>query len=161
MRTRYDCSRLFMGCFPVRGERFALELVADPDPLAFDEADNATLTVRLVTWDLDAETGGLQIRDVKEQELYLGAPLLQASRLPELLEGWARALVRVFESQERLAAEAPAAYEALAERVDYLMPHDLMWACFDALRLKRPRTAADFEEALLGSAKRLGRYLIS
>jgi hypothetical protein len=160
MRTRQEITHLFEGAFPVRTNRFWLELYPDPDPVVFDENEDGRITVRLVTLDHDEETGTIQIRDVKEQQLFVPNPLLQATHLPEFLQGWRRALASVFESQERFAREDPSAYESFSKSIDCLMPYDLIsHECFDVLRLKKPRSVSDIEQALLGSRKRLGGFL--
>jgi hypothetical protein len=157
---RQEITRLFEGAFPVRTNRFWLELYPDPEPVVFDENEDGRITVRLVTLDHDEETDTIQICDVKEQQIFVPNPVLQATRLPELLQGWRRALTKVFESQERFARVDAAAYERFSGRIECLMPYDLIsYACFDVLRLKKPRSAADIEQALLGSRKRLGGFL--
>jgi hypothetical protein len=139
-----DVQQLFRDAFPVRSDRVSLELV----DLAQPDDGSLKATVRLIVWDV-ADDGVLAIRDVKEQEVWLGpASGLADPRLPACIAGWALALEQLFAQDDH-------------EWVECLMPHDLMPSFVGLLALKRPRTPEDFAEALLGSKQRLGRFLKS
>ena len=108
-----------------------------------EREESLCLTLHLVTWERGAEPGERQIRDLKEQQLFLGpVSLLQrGDRLAAFLRGAKAALETVFES---------------GAETETLMPHDL-WR-HDVLKLMRAQTADDFRRALLVRS-RLGRYL--
>lgn len=138
-----DVLQIFQDIFPVRGGLVALELA---DAVVREDDDQAlVLTVRLIVW--ERVDDALQIRDIKEQEVYVGSlEELAQPRLPECVAGWAQAAQQVFEQDD-------------VSFVETLMPHDLICNFPALLALKRPRTADDFAEAVLTSKQRLGAYL--
>src|SRR5512144_3225378 len=70
-------------------------------------------TFRLIVWDMNEETGVMSIRDVKEQQVYLGLQDLSVATLARFNE-LVRALVKVL---SRALAHAES---------ETLMPHDLL-----------------------------------
>lgn len=137
-----DALSLLRDIFPIAADRVSLELVE------LDVRDGIILAVvRLIAWDVDGETR--QIRDVKEQEVALGrAASLEQPRAAACIEGWKQALEHLFAQDD-------------VEEIEGLMPHELMPSFTELLALKRPRSADDFADALLGSRQRLGRWLKS
>lgn len=133
---------LLRDVFPARSERVSLELVS----AQLREERALVATLRLLVWER-GEDGALQIRDVKEQELFVGdVEILADPRLEACVRGSNLALEQLF-AQEQL------------EWVEVCMPSDLLHAYEGLLRLKRPRSAEDFAEALLASKQRLGRFV--
>jgi hypothetical protein len=108
-----------------------------------ESEDSLRVTLRLVSWARDEESGERQVRDIKEQQLYLGpASLLRhGDRLAAFLRGSCAALKTVFEA---------------GAETETLMPHDL-WR-HGVLKLVKAQSADDFRRALLVRS-RLGRYL--
>lgn len=154
----------FSAEFPISSDRFSLEL-----PDTWTDEDSGEIheylrqlpngdwraTLRFVGWDVDGDVRS--VRDIKEQEvIVLHARHGEDPRVSAYAAGWAAALRHVFQVHAELAAakELP---EKLADALAYSMPSDL---CFpDALDLKRPRTAADFTDAMLSGSRRLGALL--
>lgn len=138
---RVDVSGRIAGYFPIGSELVKLEVVAGEDEDDGRDEPAAFAVIRLIIW--DQRDGLLSIRDVKEQQVFMGWPVL-------------------FEDGERVAAFFAALGEVIAEipleEVETLMPHDLM--CADALKLKRATTREDFAAALRAKS-RLGQFLDS
>ena len=127
--------------FPARSELASLEF----EDAALRDEVGVVLTVRLVCWDED--DGVRSIRDVKEQEVWVcELDALEDPRMVACVTGWHMALEQIF-AQEDLSW------------LETSMPADLLRPFAELLRLKRPRTADDFAEALLASRQRLGAFL--
>lgn len=104
--------------------------------------ENATsegrVTVRFIVFDADGK-----VRDIKEQELSVPAPLLRdVERVRRFAEAHADALGRVFDSPH--------------ENVERAMPADLVH--LSVLELSRPQTREELTAACL-TKKRLGKLL--
>lgn len=101
----------------------------------------AVATFRIILWDIDPELGATQIRDIKEQEVNMGWPVL-------------------YEDRERVAAFVAALGVVLTmldpAKLEIMMPADLIRV--DVLKLARARSQAEFEAALRTKG-RLGWYL--
>lgn len=135
-------AELLRDTFPARSELVALEFVA----AELRDERGVVVTIRLVVWERGAD-GALAIRDVKEQEVFVGeAEDLDDPRMAACVAGTNLALEQLF-NQDDLSW------------VDSCMPADLLPPYAALLRLKRPRGAEDFAEALLASKQRLGRFL--
>jgi hypothetical protein len=133
---------LLRDTFPARSELASLEFV---DAALRDERA-VIVTIRLVGWDR-GEDGTLSIRDVKEQDVFVGeVEVLAHPLLGACVTGSIMALDQLF-AQDDLTW------------VETVMPADLLHPFGALLRLKRPRTAEDFGEALLASRQRLGQFL--
>lgn len=146
--TLEELQTLLEELFPVGGELSSMQLGDSPavhcQPAGPKEREaGLRLTLRLVTWERNPESGALSIRDVKEQQCYLGpVSLLQrGDRLTAFFRGICDALKTILEAEPDTAA---------------LMPYEL-WRP-DILRLVRAQTADDFCRAALVPS-RLGRYL--
>jgi hypothetical protein len=126
--------------FPVREGLYAYELANTEQPVRAD----GVITVRMIVWELGAD-GTQMIRDIKEQELFVFDPALLTGDVPvlELLRGWADAVREVFRNPK-------------PDVIETLMPHDL--APGDAIRLRKPTTAAEYRDAILAKS-RLGQFL--
>ena len=132
---------VFRDAFPAR----AASLRASLEYYKVEPRGDGTLdvVVRLVVWDVNAETGYQSIRDVKEQAIRLpvmGLDIATLARLGELT----RALVVVASK----ALETP--------DLERMMPSDFV--DFSPLKLVKATTEADFVAAL-SAPSRLGRYL--
>lgn len=128
--------------FPVGSETFRLEFVPDVEVRERDNGETVALGVfRTISWDRDPSSGERMIRDVKEQQVYLGWPALYRDR-------------------ERVAAYLQALEQALIEipdgALEELMPADLIHC--EVLELRKAKTSEDFAKALRAK-KRLGRWL--
>lgn len=126
--------------FPIGSDLVSLELVEEAVAPAESDEPVAMAVVRLIVWE---ERDGLRsIRDIKEQQLYLGWPVLydDAERVANYFAAFAEVFAEI----------------ARPEIVERLMPHDLLIT--DALKLKRARSRDDFVAALRARS-RLGRYL--
>lgn len=157
-----DLARLFSAVFPIRSEQVSLELVSESVDESTGEVSGGTCedsqgywraTLRLIVW--EHEGGGLQIRDIKEQQIvWLYPELREDPRVPAYIAGWAAAVQYVFDRHSELAAAGDPRGGA---QIDVSMPHDF----FDVgvLKLRRPQTEGDFTDALLSSKKRLGKLL--
>jgi hypothetical protein len=137
-----DISTQLEELFPLGAPPFVVELIPGATGSWVRSSEPVAIAiVRTITWDVDPERGTTQIRDIKEQELNMGWPVL-------------------YDDRERVAAFVAALGVVLAEldpaKLDTLMPIDVI--CVDALKLQRARTQADFEAALRAKG-RLGRYL--
>lgn len=159
-----DVVAFFSELFPIRSERFSLELVCEhvdeTTGEVFGGADgqdggDLRATMRTIGWDV--EDGVQSIRDVKEQQVvWLLARHREDARARAYLQGWAQAVQFVLERHEELRA-AGTLTEQAAQRIDYSMPYEFMGP--DVLDLRRPQTADEFTDALLSSKKRLGGLL--
>ncbi len=158
-----DFAAAFAELFPISSDTFSLELVPETVNEETGEVNGGTAehdgawraTIRTVTWDI--EGGQRSIRDVKEQDVFLGfADTFDDPRLPAYLEGWAAALRFIFTRHAELSAEG-ALPARVREAFEQSMPSDFV--CPDLLALRRPQSADDFTEALLSSKKRLGRFV--
>lgn len=137
-------AELLRETFPARSELASLEFVA----VALRDDRAVIATIRLVVWER-ADDGTLAIRDVKEQEMLVcTVDELDDLRLPACVAG------------SQLALEHVLAQDDL-EWIETCLPSDLLRPYSELLRLKRPRTAEDYAEALLASRQRLGRFLRS
>lgn len=133
---------LLRDTFPARSELASLEFV----DAELRDGRAVMVTIRLVGWERDAD-GSASIRDVKEQECFMGeAELLVHPLLAACVQGTVMALDQLF-AQDDL------------KWVETAMPADLLRPFGALLRLKRPRSAEDFAEALLASRQRLGQFL--
>jgi len=133
---------------PIHEGLVSLECAGDPRgpeaaKLVFEGRKGWTLVVlRLFVWD-QPEGAPPTIRDIKEQEVALLPAAADPARVDPYLRGWAAAVHAVLRA-------------APLERVASAMPHELCDA--RVLGLKRARSAADFEAALL-MPSRLGKLL--
>lgn len=150
---------------PIQTDLFALFLV-DPTKDYATGAEAPGIRVlpsgdTLVTLQLhvrDEVGGAVRVRDIKEQEVVLlRAKHRNDPRVDAYVAGWRDAVHRVFTEQEALARRDPAAFSRLRDRIDCLMPHDLIVPA--VLDLARPRDADALCDALLSSKKRFGRFL--
>lgn len=128
--------------FPIGAPPFEIHVVAGATgSWVRGHEPTAVAIFRTVVWDVEPERGPTLIRDIKEQEVALGWPVL-------------------FDDHERVAAWVAAHAAVLAdaelERVAAAMPSDVIHA--DVLGRKHARTQADFEAALRTKG-RLGPYL--
>jgi hypothetical protein len=146
--TLEDLLALLEELFPVEGGLSSMELGSPPAVCRMpagprESEDSLRLTLRLVSWDRDAESGERKIRDIKEQQLYVGPASLMrhGGRLAAFLRGSCAALKTLFEA---------------GADTETLMPHDL-WR-YGVLKLVKAQSADDFHRALLVRS-RLGRYL--
>jgi len=133
--------KAFRDHFPATAEN---EL-ASIDYVSVSQRDGGSygVVIRLIGWELNADAGVKSIRDVKEQEIYLGLPgldLATIGRMRELLAAMVRVLEKALTHAE----------------VESLMPHDLV--DFGPLKLARSKTVDDFVKAY-SVPSRLGRYL--
>ena len=132
--------QILSDAFPAKSETVSLEYI-EVEPL--ERANSWGGTFRLIVWEIDESTGVQSIRDVKEQQVYLGLTDLEVATLARFNEV-VRALVRVLN-------------RALAyPHVETLMPHDLI--DFRPIKLVTARTEDDFVAAYEVKS-RLGRYL--
>lgn len=146
-----DLDRLLGDLFPVRGPLFELALVEDAEGRLLSRRRDPSsgcvwVTARTIVYEADQEQ--LTIRDVREQEVaLLPAAVIEddAALVAQFLTGMAAALTEVL-------ARAP------IEKLEELMPHELLGPCTSALWLKRATTAADFHKAIL-KRSRLGHLL--
>ena len=129
--------------FPIERMPISIEVVegATGAWMSSDEP-KAIAIVRLIVWDVGEEL--MSVRDMKEQELTMGAPAL-------------------YEDEARVANFFAALGDVIGELAnggvetfEGLMPYDLM--CTSPLKLKRARTRDDFVGALWAKS-RLGQYL--
>jgi hypothetical protein len=132
--------------FPLGAKPLTLEVVPASQS-ATRESDQSgeprgVAVVRLIVWDI-GDGGKVSIRDIKEQEVYMGWPVY-------------------YEDRERVASFFVALNQVLLEIkpsvAETLMPHDLLDT--SVLALKRATTREDFAAALRAKS-RLGKYLTS
>ena len=93
------------------------------------------VTIRLVVWDKDAETGAKTIRDIKEQEVYFGDIPLMTENGTFIINGTERVIVsQLHRSPGRLLL---AAGEGPVRRADHPVPRQL-----GGVRVRRQEPAA-------------------
>lgn len=138
--------RTLADVFPVAAGIARMELVARDDGglTTIDPWGNLRVTARLIYWD-GPEGQDRSITNICEQELVVldaeGEPPVPPERHEAFVRGWALALAH---------------YLGAMPEDWFVMPCDLFFR--RVLRLKRPRTAADFERAFMAPS-RLGRFL--
>ncbi len=105
-RTDTGIQEVFKSVFPIKdfSERGTLEFVAyefeDPkydveecQQRGMTYAAPLKVTLRLVVWDIDEETGARSIRDVKEQDVYMGDMPLMTGKGTFVVNGTERVIV--------------------------------------------------------------------
>ncbi len=105
-RTDTGIQEVFKSVFPIKdfSERGTLEFVAyefeDPkydveecQQRGMTYAAPLKVTLRLVVWDIDEETGARSIRDVKEQDVYMGDMPLMTDKGTFVINGTERVIV--------------------------------------------------------------------
>lgn len=113
----------------------------DTDYTYFNQHGELRLTLRLLIW--DSYEGEVTIRNIKEQQDFIAAPLLQdPDRAQRFLRAWAEVLSRVFENR--------------AVDFELFVPSDLIFP--NVLKLKRAQTQEQLAAALAVKS-RLGKYL--
>jgi hypothetical protein len=125
--------------FPVRTDATSLEYVS----IESRGEGKLVVVMRVVRWDINAETGVQSVRDVIEQEISFTVKSLDLAGVGRLRE-YVAALVKVIE-KALLHPDTEMAY-----------PNDLM--DFSALKLAKANTEAEFIAAL-SVPSRLGKYL--
>lgn len=137
-----DLYACFAPFFPIGEGRIRLEVVEPYDGLVADP-EHATVVVRLVVF--DEGPSGLEVRDIKEQQIYCGPVALyeDTTRVDEMLY-----------AQQQVLGEA---LRGPVEAFEALMPHELCF--FGVMSLARARTREDFARALRVKS-RLGRFLV-
>lgn len=130
----------FAPFFPIEGSVAQLAVVKMSHPSG--EEDDARLVVRLIVF--DEQEGERAIRDIKEQELFMGKVWLyeDEQRVCELLHAMQEVMSEVLSKP--------------LEVIDGLMPHDVLPR--DLLTLKKARTREDFAAAMR-KRSRLGKLL--
>lgn len=139
-RRPVDARERLTAAFPIAAALVSLEL-----PEVRPEGGGLVLTLRLILWEEEGERR--MVRDIKEQELRVGAAELADPRFGAFVEGWRLALAELF---------AAISGAGRLDGIEGVMPHDL--AHLGVLRLKRPRSADDFCDMLLRPG-RLGALL--
>ncbi len=131
----------FCAVYPVHAGNVSLELVE-----LREHEGSVIIVARMVVW--DGEGDARSIRDVKEQEVWLGdREAFDDPRLQACLAGWELACTQIF------------AQEGVNELVECEMPSSFILPLEPVLGLKRPRSADDFAEVWLASKQRLGKFL--
>lgn len=158
-----DLASLFAEVFPIRSDVFELAFVTETVNEDTGEVSGGTgegayghwrATLRTISFERGSD-GGMQIRDVKEQEcVWLYAEHKDDPRVPAYVAGWAAAVQYVL---DRHAEAAAAGDVGVTDRLDVVMPFDFV--CPSVLGLRRPQTADEFTDALLSSKSRLGKLL--
>lgn len=144
MAAAIDIAERIVKHFPVGDRPLMLEIVSGATGKWIKSTEpTAVATIRLIVWDTDLQTGAQSIRDIKEQELDMGWPVLYDD------EDRVAAFFAAFDKLLRLMVERGVDF-------DPLMPSDLVHA--DALALARARSVDDFEAALRAKS-RLGALL--
>ena len=105
-RTDTGIQEVFKSVFPIKdfSERGTLEFVAyefeapkydveECQQRGMTYAAPLKVTLRLVVWDIDEETGARSIRDVKEQEVYMGDMPLMTGKGTFVVNGTERVIV--------------------------------------------------------------------
>src|SRR6266700_1503364 len=105
-RTSVGLQEVFKSVFPIRdfSERAQLEFVRyELEPPKYDVeecqqrgitfAAPLKVTLRLVVWDVDADTGSRSIRDIKEQDVYMGDMPLMTKNGTFIINGTERVIV--------------------------------------------------------------------
>lgn len=131
----------FAPFFPIGDGLVRLEVV-EPWGSEPDDPNRASVVVRLIIFEEGPD--GPTIRDVKEQQLYVGLPKLyeDGGRVDEMLYAQREVLGEVLQGP--------------VERFESRMPHELFFT--NVLSLVRAHTRQDFARALRAKS-RLGRYL--
>lgn len=153
---------LFAACLPIETSRHSLVLVPETvDPNTgevfggFDGEDELSVTLQLLRWEAGPE--GRTVRDIKEQRVTV-VPRggREDPRLAAYFAGWAEAVRVVFAEHDERAA-AGTLPDELAQALERAQPAELGDA--SVLALRRPRTPAEFTDALLRGKQRLGRFV--
>ena len=105
-RTSTGLQEVFRSVFPIKdfSERGTLEFVAyefEPPKYDVEECQQRGMTyaaplkvkLRLVVWDIDDETGSRSIRDIKEQDVYMGDMPLMTDNGTFVINGTERVIV--------------------------------------------------------------------
>ena len=105
-RTRTGLQEVFRSVFPIKdfSERGTLEFVAYEFELPKYDVEECQqrgmtyaaplkVTLRLVVWDIDDETGARSIRDIKEQDVYMGDMPLMTDNGTFVINGTERVIV--------------------------------------------------------------------
>src|ERR1043165_4625841 len=105
-RTQSGLQEVFRGVFPIRdfSERAQLEFVKyefEEPKYDVEECQQRGMTfaaplkatLRLVVWDVDEETGARSIRDIKEQDVYMGDMPLMTANGTFIVNGTERVIV--------------------------------------------------------------------
>lgn len=105
-RQRFGLNEVFKGMFPVKDSSGKIQLEFfryDFDEPKYDEdecrqrgmtyAAPLKVTFRLVVWDIDPDTESRSIRDIKEQDVYMGDMPLMTDRGTFLINGIERVIV--------------------------------------------------------------------
>src|SRR5260221_1279534 len=105
-RTSVGLQEVFKSVFPIRdfSERAQLEFVRyELEPPKYDVeecqqrgitfAAPLKVTLRLVVWDVDEDTGSRSIRDIKEQDVYMGDMPLMTKNGTFIINGTERVIV--------------------------------------------------------------------
>ncbi len=105
-RTSVGLQEVFRSVFPIKdfSERAQLEFVKyELEPPKYDVeecqqrgmtfAAPLKVTLRLVVWDVDEDTGARSIRDIKEQEVYMGDMPLMTEKGTFIINGTERVIV--------------------------------------------------------------------
>ncbi|HBC08422.1 MAG TPA: DNA-directed RNA polymerase subunit beta, partial [Rhodospirillaceae bacterium] len=105
-RTNTGLQEVFRSVFPIQdfSERGTLEFVRyefeepkydveECQQRGMNFAAPLKVTLRLVVWDVDEETGARSIRDVKEQDVYMGDMPLMTSNGTFVINGTERVIV--------------------------------------------------------------------
>ena len=105
-RTRTGLQEVFKSVFPIKdfSERGTLEFVAYEFELPKYDVEECQqrgmtyaaplkVTLRLVVWDIDDETGARSIRDIKEQDVYMGDMPLMTDNGTFVINGTERVIV--------------------------------------------------------------------
>ena len=154
---------LVSACFPIETSGRSLVLV--PETVDEDTGEvhggfqgreeELIAVLQLVRWEVGAH--GRTVREVKEQWVTL-VPMgaREEPRLAAYLAGWAEVVRVVFAEHDERAA-AGTLPDELAQALERAQPAEL--AGCDVLALRRPRTAAEFTDALLRGKQRLGRFV--
>jgi hypothetical protein len=135
-----DLYEMFEPLFPLGEPPIQLLVLKSPEDVVSDEEENKTCAlIQLFLWEQQGDEWS--IRDVKEQQLFLGWPALydDRTRVTEFLEAM-RSVIGMMDP----------------ESVRMAMPHELVLA--EVLKLKKAETRDDFKEALLAQS-RLGKYV--
>jgi len=132
--TKNDFETFIVERFPIGGSAQHAELaLAPPDILIAKGGNDYQLRIRLIVYDDDGS-----IRDIKEQDVFVGSLDPSEERLGAFLEGFRAAFAKCD-----------------VDKLEVAMPHDLVH--FDVLKQKKAMTAEAFQKAL-STKRRLGPY---
>ncbi|MBF0562802.1 MAG: DNA-directed RNA polymerase subunit beta, partial [Alphaproteobacteria bacterium] len=105
-RITYGLQEVFKSVFPIRdfsghGELEYVKYEFEPPKYDVDECQQRgmtfaaplKLTLRLVVWDIDEDTGSRSIRDIKEQDVYMGDMPLMTANGTFVINGTERVIV--------------------------------------------------------------------